>query len=61
MVIPEARCEGNGYVLGHYAVERLGKLIVLYYGSFGGTMVHARALHGSERSRPQYAMSFAIA
>ncbi len=34
MVLPEAKEEGEFYIMGEYVTEELGSYIVLYYGSF---------------------------
>ncbi len=33
-VLPEVQRDGGYYVLGHYSVNRLGRHIALFYGSF---------------------------
>ena len=33
-VFPEEQRDGNRYVLGHYSINRLGRHIALFYGSF---------------------------
>ncbi len=34
VVLPEAKEEGEFYIMGEYVTEELGSYIVLYYGSF---------------------------
>lgn len=38
VVLPEAKAEGEFYIMGEYVTEELGSYIILYHGSFAETM-----------------------